>query len=574
VHLALAVLKSKEMEALVGSSRQVATSALGSSRHAVTSAAASSKHAMVSAGGLVVRAACLPVTVPLHVAAATTDLVIGVAGNVWHLILGGSSSSRGGESTSSETSTKGLLHTVWGAVPFAVNTAGRITQDLGSAAVQFVAPVLGMESGSRKQEGDDTADRPFVVDTAERITQDPGSAAVHLLAAALVIEDRTREQTGDDTAERPSKKSYATSSGESSAEQDSFLDRLRLDVHITDHISDAAESPQSDRSESPQSNCFSLATPSDISKYLLRVDDVKILVSPNPAVAINTSRDLRALYVDLGTEFSDESMTTDALAQLVHRGLDIAATNVSAHIAMPHKRSSVLRIDWKPEGSTSKHIRKMSHLSHPECYKKLEKSVLVWSGRYHGPKHYGCENPLFLARGVVKRSPRDFLNLMWDSDRTGEYNKYSLGRSDTLVIQDDIFSGGCYGAKVIRSETKVPFAGLSVSFSALMHATALNSESPEEGFVIVSRSLNSGMAGCHVGSAKRVEKGNKNELLLGLNIMRPVPGNPELTDLISVSQVSSTMVPQFLAFRIGMMGVDDFFNNVRKEKIEANGQGC
>ena len=60
------------------------------------------------------------------------------------------------------------------------------------------------------------------------------------------------------------------------------------------------------------------------------------------------------------------------------------------------------------------------------------------------------------------------------------------------------------------------------------------------------------------------EKNNKNEILLGVNIMRPVPGHPDLTDLMSVSQVSSTMVPQFLAFRIGMMGLEDFFKNVRK----------
>ena len=96
-----------------------------------------------------------------------------------------------------------------------------------------------------------------------------------------------------------------------------------------------------------------------------------------------------------------------------------------------------------------------------------------------------------------------------------------------------------------------------------MHARTLVEGSEEEGFVIVSRSLDSGMAGCHVGSAKRVERNNKNEILLGVNIIRPVPGHPELTDLMSISQVSSSVVPQFLAFKIGMMGVEDFFNNVR-----------
>ena len=104
------------------------------------------------------------------------------------------------------------------------------------------------------------------------------------------------------------------------------------------------------------------------------------------------------------------------------------------------------------------------------------------------------------------------------------------------------------------SETKVPFTGLSVVMTVLMHARALEDE---EGFIIVSRSLDSGMAGYHAGSNVRVQKGNKNEIILGVKLFRPVPGRPDMTELTSVSQVSSSLVPHFLAKRIGTMGVDD-----------------
>jgi hypothetical protein len=96
-----------------------------------------------------------------------------------------------------------------------------------------------------------------------------------------------------------------------------------------------------------------------------------------------------------------------------------------------------------------------------------------------------------------------------------------------------------------------------------MHARAIGND-PEDGYIIFSRSLNVGRAGYHTNK-KHVDdlRSNKNEIIVGVNYMRAVPGQPHLTDLISVSQVNASMLPPFLAFRIGMMGVEDFFKNVR-----------
>lgn len=471
---------------------------LGSSRDLVTSAVVTTKNVAFSAGGLVIDAALLPVTIPYHVASTATSLVVAVAGSVVHKVIGGGQPS-GEEESSSQTPIDSFIHNVFNFVPFVVNTATKV-----------VAPVLGLEEEKQLVQGN----------TLSSPQSTPG-------------------------------KQCSTSSGESTAERQKVLDRLRLDFQL----------PEPVKKVTPEA-AFSRATPSDISKYLLRVDDIIVMVSPDPAS--KQSRPRRALFVDLGSEFADDSITRDALAQLMRRALDIAATNASAHTGLVNYQSNTsIPISWKPEGHTARIARKLTPTDQADFYQKLHHHVLVWSGKYNGPKYFGSDNPLFLARGVVRRSPRDFFEMLWDSDRTGEYNNFSLGRSDTLVIDDSIKTTGDSGAKVIKSDTRVPFAGITVTLSALMHAMKLK-EGSQEGYAIVSRSLSSGMAGCHVGSCKRVEKNNKNEILLGLNIMRPVPGHPDLTDLISVSQVSSSMVPQFLAFRIGMMGLEDFFSNVRK----------
>lgn len=481
LYAADALVRSKEMRNVIGSSCDLMMSTVVAGRNVV-----------FTAGGIAVDVALLPVTLPLHVASTATALVAGVAGSVVNKVIGREDPSREEESDNASP-IDSFIHNVFNIIPF-------VMKEVGSAA----GHVLGLEHQS--SQGNQASSRQ----------SSPGRGC-------------------------------ATPSGESSVEREHILERLRLDF-----------TPKKESSD----HVFSRASPSDISKFLLRVDDIIVMVSPDPTMT--KIRPRKAHFVDIGSEFADDSTTRDALAKLWQRGIDIAATNTSAHLGLSgHQTNSPISIQWKAEGHTARTLRKMAQIDREELYQKLASHVLVWSGKYNGPKYYGSDNPLFLARGIVRRSPRDFFEMLWDSDRTGEYNNFSLGRTDMLVVDDSISSKGDSGAKVIKSDTRVPFAGITVSFSALMYGKKLK-EGPEDGYVIVSRSLSSGMAGCHVGSSKHIGKDNKNEILLGVNIMRPVPGHPELTDLMSVSQVSSSMVPQFLAFRIGMMGLEDFFSNVRK----------
>mmetsp|Transcript_22593 Transcript_22593/g.64003 ORF Transcript_22593/g.64003 Transcript_22593/m.64003 type:complete len:115 (-) Transcript_22593:67-411(-) len=106
---------------------------------------------------------------------------------------------------------------------------------------------------------------------------------------------------------------------------------------------------------------------------------------------------------------------------------------------------------------------------------------------------------------------------------------------------------------------------MSLHLCAIMHVEPLPNDD-DDGYMIVTRSLQSGAAGCHTDmhtSRIRRSDSNSNEVLVGVNILRRVPNDPTYTDLITVSQVASGFVPQFLTKRIGMAGLDDFFKNVR-----------
>lgn len=469
-----ALVASKEMEVLLDCSRNV-----------VFSAASTGRDAAVSTGSMAVHVVTLPVTVPLHIATTATSMVCDATGNVLGMAFGSTSS---GESSSSQSPIDALVHGIVHFVPFVSNQAGRITQEIGGA---FGGILFG----------------------------------------------QGQDSSSDERSTSTSSRRCATSTGESSAERRSLLDRLSLEISI----------PSESAEDHP------VVTPADFSKFLLRVDDVDVWL---PRSKKSKERRQKAQYIDLETEFCNIELTAGALGKIKMRALDMSSVVINGRSS---KTSSI--VEWKPEGKTGRYLEQMAQKSEQEFYEELQHHVLFWCGTIRGQNFFGSEVPLFLARGVVKRSPLEFVNLLWNSDRTSEYNDYNLGRSDALIITDNITSGGSDGTKVVKSNTKVPFTRMTLKLSTVMHASKLDNE---EGYIIICRTLNTGSAGHQAcGASKNIEPNSKSEILMGVNIMRPVPGKPNLTDLTSMSHVSSSMVPQFLSARIGIMGIQDFFNNVR-----------
>lgn len=460
---------------------------LDCSKNVVFSVASTGRNAAVSTGSMAVHVVTLPVTVPLHIATKATSMVCDATGNVLGMAFGSTSS---GESSSSQSPIDALVHGIFHFVPFVQNQAGKIGDAIGGA-------VGGLLFG-------------------------PG-----------------QDHSSDERSTSTSSRGCTTSSGESSAERQSLLDRLSLEIVI----------PSNDSSEE-----HPVVTPADFSKFLLRVDDVDVWL---PKSKKSKGKPQKAQFIDLETEFCNIELTADALGKIKMRAIEMSCVAIEG---LCSKDSSI--VDWKAEGKTGRYLEGMAQMSNEKFYEELQQHVLFWCGSARGQNFYGSDVPLFLARGVVRRSPREFVDLLWNSDRTSEYNDYNLGRSDALIITDNITCGGSDGTKVVKSKTKVPFTRMSLTLSTVMHASKLENE---EGYIIISRTLSTGSAGHHScgASTSNIEPNSKSEILLGVNIMRPVPGKPDLTDLTSLSQVSSSLVPQFLSARIGIMGIQDFFNNVR-----------
>ena len=84
----------------------------------------------------------------------------------------------------------------------------------------------------------------------------------------------------------------------------------------------------------------------------------------------------------------------------------------------------------------------------------------VW--KYWMPKDaYGAANSVVKAKGVVRASPEEIFDMIFDSSRTKEYNKYSVGRTDIVSLSP--FS------KVVWNRTNPPGTKKPHDFCTLMH---------------------------------------------------------------------------------------------------------
>ncbi len=334
-------------------------------------------------------------------------------------------------------------------------------------------------------------------------------------------------------------------------QHDKSLDRLLLDVRQPSETSGIEEAVFCVETDSLTLKLkASAAKLANSSKFLLRVEDVNV-----------TCNDVRVFVVDLKKESADEKLTRDALSQLSQRSVDITLSNEFVKNMLPEQireqsgSANKIAASWKPIGQTKQDYNRLQKLSQKEYYDALRGRCCIWVGKYLGEKYHGSENPFFMAQGVVDASPDEIFNILWDSNRTKDYNKHCVNRQDVLVVDNSEKNK----AKIIESETKIPFTSMTVHLSALMCSKSLGND----GVVIFSRSLGKGPAKYHSSQTAGQVKSSKNEVILGVNILRPVPGRPDLCDLISVSQVDASILPPFLKSRVGTFAVEDFFKNIR-----------
>ena len=185
---------------------------------------------------------------------------------------------------------------------------------------------------------------------------------------------------------------------------------------------------------------------------------------------------------------------------------------------------------------------------------KAESEVLVWSGTF-SHKYYGCDLPAIRCEAIVNMKPSDLANLLVDSSRVKEYNKMSIGRHDILVLNQD---EKCV-TKVVVGQSKPPMLGKILQLKSLIHMEELPGGGPTAGYVVVSRAV----AHSDESEADQDPKVIHSEMLMGVNIIRAVEGEPDRCILINLNHLRSPMIPMMMAKRLGLGAAVNFINDIR-----------
>lgn len=236
-------------------------------------------------------------------------------------------------------------------------------------------------------------------------------------------------------------------------------------------------------------------------------------------------------------------------------------------------------IEWKPADTKT---RKLMEMADDKVLRQAlaEEDVLVWIGKFHVEGH-GSHLPIVKTASVLPLSPKDLAMLLMDSKRVQSYNKMSLGRRDEVILQEGIDTDADSGpmgiggeAKIVRNLTKPPLSKKLMEFITVMYARRLELEdnvgvgimggNHEDGYVVVSRAVSGGPWGDACKGEEGVEsERTRSEILLGVNLIRSIPGETNKCEVIAVTHCNSPSVPKMLAGSVGVKGAVDFIRDIR-----------
>ena len=158
-------------------------------------------------------------------------------------------------------------------------------------------------------------------------------------------------------------------------------------------------------------------------------------------------------------------------------------------------------------------------------------------------------------------------------------------------------------AKIVRNVTKPPLSKKLMEFVTLMYARRLKyedgitagylgggvtSENDDDNaanngsYIVFTRAVSGGRwgtgsgntggssdgvkargGGSGDGATNEEEEMIRSEILLGVNLLRSIPGEPDKTEVTSVTHVYSPSVPTMLAGTVGVKGAVDFIKDIR-----------
>jgi hypothetical protein len=485
-----------------------------------------------------VKTVTLPITIPIHIGCITVQGISSIANGMVQRSLSVLADTVPLLHQSSGQGSKEQNHQSRGIVGILLSLPGTIFCITGKIAIAVVAPVLGETCDNSQQKNQ---------------KQSTGaSSSPEKEKAVYYAKTPSRQPIEKNVANRD------------------YLDRLRLD-YVPQLDIECDKLPCRKLFATDGNNARTNPIAVVHSSYLLRVNDW----------GISRPTDTCDLYyIDISPSAIKLPATQELITLAMDRFVQLALLLLNGHpfcqIAnVTTEPDSLYDIQWHPEGSTKRILREMNHATSTTS-NPFKDEILIWSGRFQNQVEngYGRNHGFFLARGCIPMSPDNFVKLLWDNTRTSEYNNFCLGRftlhglSSSILDDDQSFLDGTSqtASKVIQSEMRVPFAGITVKATCIMHVRPLPTN---DGYIICSRSLDNGPSGTLAASSILQKDGThivtpaKNEILWGINIIQSMPNHTNGTKLTSLSQVGSA-VPSFLAQKIGLMGIGDFFKNVRQ----------
>lgn len=270
---------------------------------------------------------------------------------------------------------------------------------------------------------------------------------------------------------------------------------------------------------------------------------------PPPGMEMDPQEEWVALDDGAGSAAPIAPYAVAALASFGHKtAMDQSMWKCEGRTDRILKSSAWKNICWQTEGP----------ITLPEDFPQAGE-VTIWSGTFiHGL--YGSDLPAIRSMGIVNMAPKALVDLMVDSSRTKEYNKMSLGRTDLLVLHDNLYEEegeeGPFGksiTKVMRAETQPPVIRKPLQFVSILHATKL-----KDGYLIVSRAVTQATS----AASTSVDSMLHSEILMGVNVIRHIEGEENKCLMINVNHIRTPMVPLFVARRIALSAAPGFIHDL------------
>lgn len=209
-------------------------------------------------------------------------------------------------------------------------------------------------------------------------------------------------------------------------------------------------------------------------------------------------------------------------------------------------------VEWKAQDKVTSFLESETNSEEEKMAALRADTILVYSGKWKKPG-YGSHLPIIKTQAIINMSPFEMARLLLDSSRVKTYNKMSLGRNDIRILQRPSENGDYCETKIVCNLTQPPMVKRQMRSVTLMHGQALP---PEDGggYLVVSRAVpEPGGDGDFI----------KSEILLGINVLRPLEDNPDRCLVTAATHVYSSSLPTIAAKSVGISSAINFVKDVR-----------